>query len=59
MTCKFYFAFFLNCILVVLSNTKILCVEIIFSNVFLVKIILISFNCFLNIYWYDGHIGQI
>ena len=42
----FIFFILLNCISVVLSDTKILCFKIIFSKIYIFKRILISFNCF-------------
>ena len=36
----------MNCILVVLSDTKMPCMEIFFLNCYIVKIILVSLNCF-------------
>ena len=39
----------LHCILIVLSDTKIFWLEIIFSNVIKIRSILIAFNCFLSI----------
>ena len=53
------FCILLNCILVVLSDTQILCLEIIFSNVISIIIrILTPFNCFSEYIKVQGQISS-
>ena len=48
MTREFQFFILVNCIVIILSMIKIICLKIIFPNVIKSKVkrILISFNCF-------------